>query len=207
MKRLCLCLCLILFPVLGAGPVAAASATVPPDQMIKDTTNKVIKELTENRDELKNNSQKLYKMVNDVVLPHFDFQRMSRYVLGRYWRQATPDQQKKFVEQFKTLLVRTYATALFQYTGQKITYKPFHHDEGDSRAVVKTEIDRSDGPPIPIDYTLSLDNGEWKVYDIKIDNLSLVTNYRSQYGEIIQTQGMDKLIAELTKKNEELLKQ
>ena len=207
MKRLSLSLFLCAWVGLATAPATASAVPTPPDQLVKDTTNKVVKELADHRDELKNDSQKLYQMVNQVVLPHFDFERMSRYVLGRYWRQANPEQQKKFVEQFKTLLVRTYATALFQYTGQKITYKPFHHDEASKRAVVQTEVERSDGPPIPIDYSLSLDNDEWKVYDIKIDNLSLVTNYRSQYGEIVQTQGMDKLISDLSKKNQEPVKQ
>jgi phospholipid transport system substrate-binding protein len=192
---------------LAATSATALAAPMPPDQLVKETTTKVLKELTDHRDELKNDSQKLYQMVDQVVLPHFDFERMSRYVLGRYWRQATPEQQKQFVEQFRTLLVRTYATALFQYTGQKISYKPFHHDESSKRAVVQTQVERSDGPPIPIDYSLSLASDEWKVYDIKIDNLSLVTNYRSQYGEIVQTQGMDKLISELSRKNKELMKQ
>jgi phospholipid transport system substrate-binding protein len=187
--------------------VAGATAAMPPDQLIKDTTNKVLKELTENRAELQKDPQRLYQMVNDVVLPHFDFERMSRYVLGKHWRQATDDQQQKFVGEFKTLLVRTYATALFEYTGQEIDYKPFHHAEGDSKAVVETEVQRSDGPPIPIDYSLTQNSEDWKVYDIKINGLSLVTNYRAQYGRIIETQGMDALIGELTKKNEELMKQ
>lgn len=201
MKRIWLAVCL--FVSLAAG----ANAMMPPDQLVKDTTHKVLKELTDNRDALQNDPQRLYKMVDEVVLPHFDFERMSRYVLGRYWRQANDTQQKKFVDEFKTLLVRTYATALFEYTGQEIDYKPFHHDEGDKKAVVETAVQRSDGPPIPIDYSLAQNSDEWKVYDIKIDGLSLVTNYRAQYARIIQTQGMDALIDQLTKKNEELMKQ
>lgn len=201
MRQICflVCLCVTL--------VAGASAVMPPDQLVKETTNKVLKELTENRDELQKDPQRLYKMVDEVVLPHFDFERMSRYVLGKYWRQATDEQQQKFVGEFKTLLVRTYATALFEYTGQEIDYKPFHHAEGDRKAVVETEVQRSDGPPIPIEYSLAQNSEVWKVYDIKIDGLSLVTNYRAQYGRIIETQGMDTLIDDLTKKNEELMKQ
>lgn len=198
---------IFLFLSLCAALVTSANAAMSPDKLVHDTTEKVLKELTENRDALEKNPERLYQMVDEIVLPHFDFERMSRYVLGKYWRDASPDQQKAFIEQFKTLLVRTYATALFEYTGQEISYKPFHHKEGDKKAVVETQVQRADGPPIPIEYSLGQNSEEWKVFDIKIDGLSLVTNYRAQYSRIIQTQGMDDLIASLKQKNESLMKQ
>lgn len=201
MKRLCLFLCLC------ATLITTANAAMAPDELVRDTTEKVLKELTANRSTLEKNPERLYQMVDQIVLPHFDFERMSRYVLGKHWRDATPEQQKKFVEQFKTLLVRTYATALFEYTGQEISYKPFHHKEGDTKAVVETAVQREDGPPIPIEYSLMQNSEEWKVFDIKIDGLSLVTNYRAQYSRIVQTQGMDDLIASLAEKNQKLMSQ
>ena len=196
-----------LFAGLVVGLAGAAHAAAPPDQLVRETTDEVLSQLTENRDAMKQNPERLYRMVNDIVLPHFDFERMSRYVLGKHWRDADPEQQEQFVEEFRTLLVRTYATALFEYTGQEIVYKPFRHEEGDKKAIVKTEVKAQDGPPIPIDYALMQEGEGWKVFDIKIDGLSLVTNYRSQYGRTIQTQGIDTLIASLSEKNEKLVNQ
>lgn len=141
------------------------------------------------------------------MLPHFDFERMSRYVLGKNWNVATPEQQKQFIAEFKTLLVRTYATALFEYTGQEIVYKPYRHEEGKNRAVIQTEIMQDDGPSIPIEYALLLNGDKWQVFDIRINGLSLVTNYRAQYGAIIKTRGMEELIASLTEKNQRLTSQ
>lgn len=202
MKRIFLILCLS--AGLTAGALVARAATAP-DELVRQTADEVISQLTENRDALEKNPEKLYQMVNDIVLPHFDFERMSRFVLGKHWRDATPEQQEKFVAQFKTLLVRTYATALFEYTGQEIVYKPFRHEEGDKKAVVKTEIQPADGPAIPIEYALAQRGEQWKVFDVRIDGLSLVTNYRSQYGRIIQNEGVDELIASLAEKNDRLM--
>lgn len=199
MKRVFLSLFLI------AGVLAGAKAAMAPDELIRQTTEKVLSQLTENRDTLEQSPEKLYQMVNDIVLPHFDFERMSRYVLGKHWRDASAEQQEKFIAEFKTLLVRTYATALFEYTGQEIVFKPFHHEEGSRKARVKTEVQPQDGPAIPIEYALLQNDGQWNVYDVKIDGLSLVTNYRSQYGRIVQTKGVEELIAALREKNERLM--
>lgn len=202
MKRIFLILCLSVGVTAGALVARAATA---PDELVRQTADEVISQLTASRDALEKDPEKLYQMVNDIVLPHFDFERMSRFVLGKHWRDATPEQQEKFVAQFKTLLVRTYATALFEYTGQEIVYKPFRHEEGDKKAIVKTEIQPADGPAIPIEYALAQRGEEWKVFDVRIEGLSLVTNYRSQYGRIVQSQGVDELIASLTEKNERLM--
>ncbi|MBS1269747.1 MAG: putative phospholipid-binding protein MlaC [Gammaproteobacteria bacterium] len=196
MRRVCLFMCLCM------GLTAGAGAGLPPDQLVRETAEQVITELTENRRELEKNPERLYRMVNKIVLPYFDFKRMSRYVLGQHWSDASPAQREQFTGEFKTLLIRTYATALFEYTGQEIVYKPFRHEKGDKRAVVGTEVHPEDGPPIPIEYGLISNSEEWKVYDIRIDGLSLVTNYRAQYGRIVQTRGIEKLLASLSEKNE-----
>lgn len=195
------------FPVLFLfiGLLHGAVAAVPPDQLVRQTTDKVLSQLTENREALEQDKQRLYQMVDKIVLPHFDFERMSQFVLGRHWNDASAEQQEKFIGEFKTLLVRTYATALFQYTGQEVVYKPFRHEEGDKRVVVKTEVQREDGPAIPIEYALTQKDEAWKVYDVRIEGLSLVTNYRAQYGRIVETQGIDQLIASLSEKNKKLM--
>lgn len=192
---------LVLFMSLVCGAVAA----VPPDQLIRQTTDEVLSELTQNREALEQDKQRLYELVNEIILPHFDFERMSRFVLGQHWKSASPEQQESFVAEFKTLLVRTYATALFEYTGQEVVYKPFRHEEGDKRAVVETEVQQQDGPAIPIEYSLIQKGEEWKVYDVKIENLSLVTNYRAQYGRIVESQGIDGLITSLSDRNKKLM--
>lgn len=183
----------------------SAAATVMPDALVKETTDKLLSELTSNRKVLMEDNSKLYKLVDELVLPHFDFERMSRLVLGKHWRSANDQQRDQFVEQFKNLLVRTYATALFEYTGQKIVYKPFRLKQGATLAVVKTEILQQEGPKIPFHYSLKLDeSGVWKIFDIRVDGISLVTNYRTSYGQMIQNNGIDSLISSLADKNKTL---
>jgi phospholipid transport system substrate-binding protein len=200
MKRAVLTLCLV------AGLASTPQASISPDRLVQQTTDKVLSELTENRDTLEQKPERLYRMVREIVLPHFDFERMSQYVLGKHWKEIGDKQRQEFIGEFRTLLVRTYASALFKYTGQEIVYKPYQHEEGNDRALVKTEVVPDDGPSIPIHYALVRDGDAWKVYDVKIDGLSLVTNYRAQYSRTIQTRGIDSLIASLSKKNEKLAK-
>lgn len=178
-----------------------ASFGASPETLIKDTSDQVLGELKANREALVNDPEKLYALVDRIVLPHFDFERMSRLVLGRHWRDATEAQRSKFVSEFKNLLVRTYATALFEYTGQRILYKPFRMKEGDKRAIVKTEIELGDAPNIPLNYALNKNSDTWKVYDITIDGISLVTNYRLAYSQTIQAEGLDALIRSLAERN------
>ena len=183
---------------------APAHAELSPDALVKETTEKVLDELSANRATYRSDTAQLYAMVNEVVLPHFDFERMSKLVLGRHWRDASPTQREKFEQEFKSLLVRTYATALFEYTGQRIVYKPFRPQEGAKRVLVKTELVPNDGPPIPIDYALSVSDDAWQVYDVRIDGISMVTNYRNTYGKMIESRGMDALIDSLSQRREAL---
>lgn len=187
------------------GPVFAG---VAPDVLVKETTEKVLSELTANRAALQADVNLLYELVDRIVLPHFDFESMSKLVLGKYWKQADDLQRAKFQEEFKSLLVRTYATALFEYTGQKIVYKPFREKKGSDKALVQTEFVPDDGPAIPVDYALRQgDDGTWRVYDVRIDEISMVTNYRTSYGRIIESKGINTLIASLSEKRETLSSQ
>lgn len=182
----------------------AAVAAEAPDAIVKRTTDAVLGEFEARRDELKADQGKLFELVADKVLPHMDFKRMSRMVLGRNWKKASPEQQVSFTEEFKSLLVRTYATALFEYSGQPIEYKPFRLADGADDAEVKTMIDAGGGPKIPLSYSLAKDADAWKVYDVSIDGISLVTNYRTSYTRIVKKNGIDGLIKQLAKKNAEL---
>jgi len=175
----------------------------PPDQIARVTTDKIIELLKQNKNAYEKDHKKLYAMVDEHVLPHFDFRAMSRTVLGRYWRQASEDQRQRFVSEFRDLLVRTYATALLKYNNEQIVYLPFRMDPGDRIAMVRSEVRRTDGgPPIAINYSFYHTDTGWKVYDVTIEGASLVTTYQSTYAEQVRRDGLDALIASLVKDNQ-----
>jgi len=183
-------------------PVFAAHAAVePPGQVVvRNTTAQMIEALRRDREVIAADRAHLYSLVADIILPHLDFARMSRRVLGKYWRRASGAQRDRFLREFQTLLVRTYATALAEYRDQTIRYlTPRARD--DTELTVRTQVQQQAGPPIPIDYQLHHANDEWKVYDIAIDGVSLVINYRSSFAAEIRKGGIDGLIARLAKHN------
>ncbi|MBI5612633.1 MAG: ABC transporter substrate-binding protein [Gammaproteobacteria bacterium] len=184
--------------------VAAPSwASAPPDELVRKTTEEILALTKANREVYTKDLSKLYKMADEKVLPHFDFSRMAQWVLGINWRSATPEQRTRFTSEFRTLLVRTYATALLNYTDQKIIYLPLVSKPGDTDVVVRTEVKQtSGGSNIPIHYTFYKKNDDWKVYDVSIDGVSLVTNYRSVYAGKIKNEGMDALIASVAQSNQ-----
>jgi phospholipid transport system substrate-binding protein len=183
-------------------PLFAKGDMMPPDQVVMQATEEVLEAITLRREELQADKAKLYALVHEIILPNMDFHRISRAILGKHWRTATPEQQRQFTEEFTALLIRTYAIALFEYTDQKIIFKPLKVAEGDDRVSVKAEFVPKDGPKVPFSYSLTnRDDTRWRVYDIKIDGVSLVTNYRTSYGNIIRTDGVDGLINALRNKN------
>ena len=187
------------FVLLSIGLAQAASP--PPDQLVKDNIARIIQLVKANRDTYSRDHKKLYAMVHEQVLPHFDFRVMSRSVLGRYWREASEEQRDKFVNEFRDLLVRTYATALLKYTNEEVRYLPFHFNANDKTAVVKTEVIQQGGPPIPIHYSFYRTESGWKVYDVAIEGVSLVTNYRSTYATKAKNDGLDALIKSMADAN------
>lgn len=179
----------------------AQAATPPPDQLVKENIARIIELLKKNRDAYTRDHKKLYAMVHEQVLPHFDFRVMSRSVLGRYWREASEEQREKFVNEFRDLLVRTYATALLKYTNEEVRYLPFHFNPSDKTALVKTEVIQQGGPSIPIQYSFYQTESGWKVYDVAIEGVSLVTNYRSTYATKVKSEGLDALIKSMSEAN------
>ncbi len=181
---------------------AVAYAQSPPDQIVREQTNRIIQLVKTNKAAYQKDPQKLYAMVDQVVLPYFDFRVMGRSVLGRYWREANEEQRERFVNEFRNLLVRTYATALLKYNDQEIRYLPFRPPApGDKTAVVRTEVIQPGGPSIPIQYSFFQTDSSWKVYDVAIDGVSLVTNYRNTYANKVKNEGLDALIASLAEAN------
>ena len=193
----------LLLPLLWAGALPAAQASVtPPDELVQQTTEEVLAVIRERQDQLDNDPKAVFDLIRERVLPHFDFELMSRFVLARNWRQASESQQQRFVEEFRELLVRTYGTSLSEYSGQEVRYLPMQSSgEEDDRVTVQTEILQQGGPAIPLDYKLHRTDDGWKVYDVVVDGASLVLNYRSQFASEVARSGIDGLIERLTERN------
>jgi phospholipid transport system substrate-binding protein len=200
MRKSALLVCGVMFLLLGA-----AQAEVAPEELVRKTADEILNEIKAHRDVYSQDYNKLYKMADEKVLLHFDFRRMSQWVLGRYWREATPEQRDRFTSEFRDLLVGTYSQALLNYKDQKIEYLPVQRKPDDTEVTVKTEVKQSGGQTdIPIYYSFYKNkDGEWKVYDITIEGVSLVTNYRSVYAGKIREKGMDALIAEIASNNKQ----
>lgn len=180
---------------------SAAMAGMTPDQLVKKTADDVIDVIKNDKDIQAGNQQKIFALAEEKILPNFDFEKVSRLVLGKNWTNATAEQKSAFQAEFKTLLLRTYATALSKYKNQAIEYKPFRMEAGADSATVKTAIQQPGGDPIGVDYTLSKKGDDWKVFDIVIEGVSLVTNYRSQFAQEIRQNGLDSLTKKLSDKN------
>jgi phospholipid transport system substrate-binding protein len=181
--------------------MAAPAAPASPRDMVIDTSQKMLAALKKDKDLLKQNPQRIYDLVSEIVLPHFDFTTMSKWVLGKNWRTLTPDQQQRFTNEFRTLLVRTYAVSLSEYQDQKLNYLPLQAAPGADDVTVRTEVLRGGGPAIPINYSMHLTDNGWKVYDVVIDGVSLVINYRTSFATQIRDGGVDKLIEQLVARN------
>lgn len=186
--------------LLGFGLTAVAETA--PDALVKKTSEEVL-EIVRNDQEIQNgNQQKIFALIEEKIMPNFDFDRVCRLVLGRNWANASKEQQANFQNEFRTLLLRTYASALSKYRDETIKYLPFRAQPDAKRVTVRTQIIQSGAQPIAIDYSLENGDNGWKVYDIVIEGISLVTNYRSQFSnEIRQSGGMDGLIQRLAEKN------
>lgn len=183
-------------------PVFAHADIQQAQQLVIETTEKTMDKLKQEEDVVRKDPDRLYAIVDEMVLPHFDFEKMSSWVLGKYWRKATPAQKQRFTKEFKTLLVRTYSNALLEAIGKKINFLPQKSNKQDATdVIVKTEVDQQGGFPIPIDYKMYLKDNQWKVYDVIIDNLSLVQNYRTSFSNEIKQSGIDKLIDSIAEKN------
>lgn len=178
-----------------------AAELIAPDEMIKNTANEVLEIIKKDKDIQAGNKQKVKELIENKVLPQFDFTHMTRLAVGRFWNQATPAQQQELTSEFRSLLVRTYSASLNSYRDQTIDYKPFKLNPADTDAVIKTVIVQSKGRGIPIDYTVNKTTSGWKIYDIAVDGVSLVVNYRSSFAQEIQQGGIPKLISTLQAKN------
>jgi phospholipid transport system substrate-binding protein len=172
-----------------------------PDTLIRNVTQEVLEIVRSDKDIQSGNSRKTTDLINSKVLPHFNFVHMTALAVAREWRQATPEQQKTLTDEFRSLLVRTYSKALTEYRNQTIDYKPFKMKPEDTDVRVRTQVLQSGSKPIPLDYFLEKLADGWKVYDIEVAGVSLVTSYRGEFANEIRNGGIDGLIKTIQTKN------
>jgi phospholipid transport system substrate-binding protein len=189
--------------VMALLPLFALADSTAPDVLVKNTANDVLAIVKSDKDIQAGDMSKITALTEEKILPQFDFNRMSRMVLGKYWNGATPEQKQQFIDQFRTLLIRTYASALSKYRDQTIEYKPLRANPEDTDVTVKTKILQPSGPAIPIDYSLIKNPEGWKVYDVVIEGVSLVTNYRGQFSSYARQGGLDEVNRQLVAKNKQ----
>lgn len=190
--------------LLAAFCISSAIAQEAPDALIQHVTEDVLEIVRKDKDIQNGNANKAIELVDKKVLPHFNFQHMTALAVGKEWRKATPQQQQQLTAEFKTLLVRTYSNALTSYKNQKVVYKPFKMNPGDADVLVRTEVLQPGSKPVQLDYSLEKLDAGWKVYDVVVAGISLVTNYRDQFGQEIRNGGIDGLIASVAAKNKSL---
>jgi phospholipid transport system substrate-binding protein len=186
--------------ILATGAVFAQAQTSKPDALIKQVSTDVLDAVKADKSIKQGDVNKVIALVDAKVMPHVNFQRMTASAVGRYWRQATPEQQKRLQDEFKILLVRTYSGALAQVQDQTVELKPMRAGADDKEVVVKTEI-RGRGDPVQLDYRLENVGGDWKVYDINVLGVWLVENYRNSFSQEISAGGIDGLISKLAERN------
>lgn len=205
LPRLLLCLPLLLALPAQAdetdpGDDSSASAQAPmtsPDATIQAVAQELLGQIKQRREELDKDPDALYAMVDKVVVPHFDFPLMSRLVLGRAWEEAAEAQQARFLSGFKTLLIKTYSNALLQYSNQTVSFDPAQPGKKPTRASVKSTIQSPGEKPVFMFYRMRNKDGQWLVYDVVVDNISLITNYRGTYTAEVKRNGLDSLIQKL----------
>jgi len=180
------------------------AAMEAPRDVVRTTTDQVLTQVNSDRDALRADPAKMYTLVADVVFPHFDFPIMAQWVLGSNWKNASESARNAFIEQFRKLLVRTYAAALLEFSNQPISYPDAAAAENSKTVLVLQEIEQPGGAPISLGYRLHKAGGSWKVFDVAVDGISLVKTYRASFASIIDEGGMDALISSLNEKNKEI---
>jgi len=175
-----------------------------PDALIKKVTEDVLTIVRQDKDIQSGNTKKAIELVEGKVLPNFNFMHMTALAMGKDWNKATPEQRKQLSDEFKTLLVRTYSNALTGYKDQTVRYKPTKMQAGDAEVVVKTEVVQSGSKPIQLDYSMEKLAEGWKVYDVIVAGVSLVTNYRDTFGQEVRANGVDGLVKMISNKNKQL---
>jgi len=194
----------ILGVVAGCFLAPALAQDVPPDVLVKNVTTEVVELITKDKEIRSGNRTKLIQVIEAKVLPHFNFGSMTALAMGQNWNKATPEQKKRLVEEFKTLLVRTYASALAAYSEQRFDFRPLRARPTDTDVIVNVRVIQSGAQPVPIDYSMEKTASGWKVYDVMVGGVSLVANYRTEFNASVREVGIEGLIRNLQAKNRSL---
>ena len=192
-----------LIAILALGAAQAQELT-PPDVLVKQVTLEVVDLIAKDKEIRGGNRAKLIGLINDKVLPHFNFTAMTALAMGQNWNKATPEQKKRLTDEFKTLLVRTYASALAAYSDQKFDFRPLRARPNDTDVTVNVRVLQPGTQPVPIDYSMEKTAAGWKVYDVMVGGVSLVANYRTEFANLVRESGIDGLIKSLQTKNRSL---
>lgn len=189
---------------LALAPAWAQQGMLAPDALARSVTDEVLALLRADKEIQSGNMKKVVDLVDRKVLPHFDFTRMTQLAAGRHWHQASSEQQKSLVHEFRSLLVQTYAATFAAYRDQKVEYRPLRTEPADTEVVVKSLIHQSGGKPVTVDYKMRKTDAGWKVYDVVVGDLSLVQSYRGTFSTEVQKGGVEGLVKALASKNRQL---
>jgi phospholipid transport system substrate-binding protein len=182
--------------------VSARAEVLAPDVLARNTTNEVLRIVKQDKDLKNGNTRKILALVEEKILPNFDFRKMTQLAVGKNWSKATPEQQQELVDQFKTMLVRTYSASLTSVSDYKIEFPPLRMAPGDTEVTVSTVVSKPGAPPIPIDYRMEKQDAGWKVFDVLVDNVSMVTVYRNSFNSEVRKGGIEGLVASLSRRNQ-----
>ena len=193
--------------VLGLGAIGAHASDTPaptantstqgPQELVQNSAQKMLQELDANRAMYQKDPAKLDALVGNVLLPNFDSEYAARLVLGQYWRSATPEQRKRFVDAFYKSLLRNYGAALIDFTADRFVILPYKGEAGDTNATVRTEVKRATGDKVPVNFSLHKTDAGWKAWDVVIEGISYVKSFRTDFASEIQQKGLDAVITRL----------
>lgn len=201
---------MMLFMLLAFSPILAVAETEvqgEPEQIIQSLSDRLRDVLEQDRERIKTDRAYVYQLADEIVAPHVDFDRVSSLALGKHWRRATPEQKAEFVHQFQRMLVRTYATAFHEFGEWSIRFLPQREGKSASKIMVRSEVLRPGAPPASVNYRMHHKDGAWKAYDVVIEGVSLVTNYRNSFSREVRRGGMDALIERITSMNDKRVAQ
>lgn len=182
----------------------ALAQDLAPDALVKNVTQEVVGLITKDKEIKAGSRAKLIEVIEAKVLPHFNFNAMTALAMGQNWGKSTPEQKKRLIEEFRTLLVRTYASALAAYSEQKFDFRPLRAKPTDTDVTVNVRVIQSGAQPVTIDYSMEKTGSGWKVYDVMVGGVSLVANYRTEFANTVRNSGIDGLIKDLGTKNRSL---
>ena len=197
-------ICLLLSSCLALFAPPSSAAVMPPDELVKNVTLEVLDIVSTDKEIQAGNVEKVIGLVDAKVLPHFSFDSMTALAMGVNWRKATPEQKAKLIREFRTLLVRTYASAITSYRDEKFEFLPLRAKPTDTDVTVNVRVLKSGRQPVAIDYDMEKTANGWKCYNMYVAGVSLVLNYRTEFTNEVRKSGIDGLIAVLEKKNKEL---